>query len=460
MTIFVLSKTDKPLMPTSNIKKIRKLLKNNRAKIVKHEPLTVQLQYETTSYTQPIELTEDTGYQHIGLSVKSEKHEFFSAEYTLLPNEKEKHENQNRMYRRARRSRLRYRKPRFKNRNKPEKWIAPSLKNKADRHVDLYLKFKNICPITSVTLENGQFDTTALDAIQQGKPIPKNIGYQFGPRYGYDTLREAVFSRDNHRCLVCGKTNTVLRLHHVGFRNKDRSNRMSNLATVCEACHTPKNHKPNGKLWNLKPPKGTASAAFMNVVRWYIYNEITKSGDIPVHITYGAVTKRTRIDRNIEKSHANDAYCIGAFIPKHRTPTNYYQKRRRNNRILEKFFDAQYIDIRDHTKKKAAELSCNRTNRSIPRNNPNNERKYRGQKITKGKRYIRTKRHPVQAGDLITTKGYKVICKGTISYGSRVVLFRANNSPTGKAITVKTEQVKIIKHADGWISVSDPCYFI
>ena len=125
MTIFVISAEGERLMPTMNIRKIRKLLRSGRAKIVKHQPFTVQLLYDTTSGVQPVELSVDTGYQHIGVSLKSEKQEYVSAEYTLLKDEKQHHDDQRREVRRPRRNRKRYRKVRFDNRNKPEGWLAP-----------------------------------------------------------------------------------------------------------------------------------------------------------------------------------------------------------------------------------------------------------------------------------------------------------------------------------------------
>lgn len=449
MTTFVISKDGEKLMPTTNIRKIRRLLRSGRARIVCHDPFTVQLMYETTSGTQDIEFTEDTGYKNIGVSLKSEKHEYASADYALLKDEKKRHDDQRRGHRRPRRNRKRYRKARFDNRRKPEGWLAPSIRNKKDRHVDIFRKYYKVCPITKVTIEAGQFDPAVLDALEQGKPVPEGIDYQHGPRYGYDTLREAVFARDGYKCVCCGRSafrdGITLCVHHTGFRTGDRSNRMSNLASVCrDYCHTPANHKPGGKLWDLKPPKGTASAAFMNIVRWRIFEEIKAYG-IETHITYGALTKRTRKDLNIEKTHANDAYCMGDFRPKHRARTQHFEKRRRNNRILEKFYDAKYIDIHDGKVKKAAELGSDRNDRSVPRNNANNKRMYRGMKMSKGKRNIRTQRYSYQSGDVVLFSREKRIVKGTHNKGASVQLVGGGDISPKKLI--------LCYHAGGWKAV-------
>ncbi|MBQ6519269.1 MAG: RRXRR domain-containing protein, partial [Anaerolineaceae bacterium] len=46
-SVHVLSKTGKPLMPTIRFGRVRRLLKSGQAVIVKHEPFTIQLMYDT-----------------------------------------------------------------------------------------------------------------------------------------------------------------------------------------------------------------------------------------------------------------------------------------------------------------------------------------------------------------------------------------------------------------------------
>lgn len=447
MFIFVLALDGTKLMPTSNIKKVRKLLKSNRAIIYKYHPFTIQLQYESEKHTQPIEFTEDTGYQNIGVSMKSEKHEYVSNTRVLLKDEVERH-NDKQKYRRIKRNRKRYRAKRFDNRvaTKKKGWLAPSLKNKKEQHIKIFKMYDEVCPITSVTLEIGQFDTQVLKAVENGGPIPTGLDYQYGEQYGYDTLREAVFARDNHTCAICGKSikdGAILRIHHIGYWMGDRTNRMSNLLTVCTCCHTSKNHKLNGKLYGLKPIiKSFKDAAFMNSVKYQLYNEF-KELHPNVQITFGAITKRTRNDRNIVKTHANDAYCIGQYFPKHRCKSITYQKRRRNNRVLEKFYDAKYIDIRDNSKKSGKDLGCERTNRSEPRNSAKNLRLYHGEKLSKGRRNIRLVRYSLQPHDEVFFNTQKDIVVGVQNNGEYVKLKKAN-----KVVSIK--KVIPIRHCGGW----------
>ena len=115
MTIFVIAEDGTKLMPTTNVKKVRRFLRSGRAVICKHEPFTIKLCYKSKKHTQPIEFKQDAGYQNIGISICSQKHEYVSEERVLLKDEVERH-NDSRKYRRTRRNRKRYRAPRFDNR--------------------------------------------------------------------------------------------------------------------------------------------------------------------------------------------------------------------------------------------------------------------------------------------------------------------------------------------------------
>lgn len=450
MHVFIIANDGTKLMPTSNIKKVRKLLRTGKAIICKHSPFTIQLTYDSAKFTQPIEFKEDTGYQTIGVSSCSAKHEYVQEERILLKDEVEKH-NDCRKYRRARRNRLRYRKPRFNNRkatNQPG-WLAPSLKNKAHQHLRILQMYSAVMPITSVIVEVAQFDTQVLKAVQEGKPLPSGPDYQHGERYGYDTLREAVFARDGYKCICCKKSaikdNVILRAHHLGYWQNDRTNRLSNLASVCTKCHTSKNHKPSGVLYGLKPiTKSLSSAAFMNSVKYHIVELIKKEyPDIKVSVTFGSKTKRTRNDLNIEKTHANDAYCMGEYRPKHRARAITYQKRRRNNRVLEKFYDAKFRDTRDGSIKSGQQIGCNRTNRRELRNSNKNERFYRGEKISKGRRSIRRRRYELRPGDMVKYNNTQFIISGIHNNGTRAILKENKKS-------INTTKFQLVKHIGAW----------
>ena len=222
---------------------------------------------------------------------------------------------------------------------------------------------------------------------------------------------------------------------------------MSNLITVCDKCHTPKNHKPGGKLWNWKPKLAEfKGASYMTSIRWTLYNEVTALlPNSSVHITYGAKTKESRRKLDIKKSHVNDAYVMGLFCPKHRTKPVYFKKKRRNNRVLEKFYDAKYIDSRDGKKQSGQELFNGRINRNH-RKDSENLHLYRKLKVTKGKRSIRNKHYPIQPHDILLYQKKKYENAGCHNNGSRVILL-----PEKKSVALK--QLTIYQYAGGYYRV-------
>ena len=451
--VFVLACDGTRLMPTSRCR-ARKLLKAHKARIFKYQPFTIMLTYESERNTQPIELCMDTGSEHIGISIKSEKHEFVHARYDNLSDEKEKH-NAQRMYRRTRRNRLRYRKARFDNRRRPEGWTAPSVSHKKENHIHLFEMYAAVCPITSAVLEVGQFDPAAMQAYEEDGTILEGTDYQKGRKYQIANTREAVFVRDHYTCQVCGKSvkdGAVLAVHHILPRSKGGTDRLNNLLTVCTGCHTSGNHKPGGKLYGLKPVTGTfRDAAFMNIVRWQILNALREEfSDIDITHTYGSYTKASRRELGqLAKTHANDAYAMGTYHPKHRHQEEHFKKRRRNNRILSKFYDAKYLDIRDRSVKKGDQIGCNRTKRNVPRNNPSSERVFRGHKISKGYVSVRRCRYSVQSGDTVLFNGRKYVSKGVHCNGSRVILKNVN----GKDKSIAIAKIQCVKHVSGWQAV-------
>ena len=130
---------------------------------------------------------------------------------------------------------------------------------------------------------------------------------------------------------------------------------------------------------------------------------------------------------------------MGNFHPKHRSHLEHFKKRRRNNRVLEKFYDAVYIDTRDGTEKMGSQLGCNRTKRNIPRNNPNNERKYRGEKKAKGHRSIRKQHYTLSPGDKVwcSTDKKMYIVNGMQNNGATVQLRTTKVVPLDKLQPMK-----------------------
>ena len=133
--VYVISNNGQPLMPTERHGKVRRLLKEGKAKVVKRCPFTIQLLYETDSEVQKVNLGIDAGSKTIGVSATTEIKVLYESEVTLR-NDIVDLLSSRREFRRARRNRkTRYRKPRFDNRDRGEKWLAPSVRNKIETHL-------------------------------------------------------------------------------------------------------------------------------------------------------------------------------------------------------------------------------------------------------------------------------------------------------------------------------------
>ena len=67
MFVYVISKFGQPLIPTQRFGKVRRLLENKLARVVRRCPFTIQLLYETeTEIVQEIVLGQNTGSKHVG----------------------------------------------------------------------------------------------------------------------------------------------------------------------------------------------------------------------------------------------------------------------------------------------------------------------------------------------------------------------------------------------------------
>lgn len=117
MFVYVLDKDGQPLMPTSRFGKVRRMLRNKKAKVVKRCPFTIRLLYEPeTKIVQDIVLGVDTGSKRIGVACVGNDKVLYQAHVELRDDIKRKMDSR-RMYRKSRRNRkTRYRKCRFLNR--------------------------------------------------------------------------------------------------------------------------------------------------------------------------------------------------------------------------------------------------------------------------------------------------------------------------------------------------------
>ena len=317
-------------MPCSP-RKARKLLQDKKAKVVSRCPFTIQLLYGSSGYTQPITLGVDAGSKHIGLSATTEEEELYTTEIELRTDITELLADK-RQYRRDRRNRRRYRKARFNNRvhSKHKGWLAPSIEHKIQCHLQAVADVYQLLPVRNIIVEVASFD------IQKIKnPDIAGTDYQEGEQLGFWNVREYVLWRDGHSCQHCyGKSkDPALNVHHLESR-KTGGNAPNDLITLCETCHK-LYHK--GKITlSIKRGQSFRDAAFMGIMRWTFYNRL-KVLYPDVSLTYGYLTKNTRIKNGLKKTHCVDARCVSGHPLAQPLGIYYYRKKvRRHNRQIHK----------------------------------------------------------------------------------------------------------------------------
>lgn len=330
--IYVLNQNGQPLMPTKNHAKVRILLKSKKAKVIRRCPFTIQLMYSSTNHTQSINLGVDAGSKHIGISATTKNKVLFESDVELR-NDIVNLLSTRRQNRRTRRNRkTRYRKPRFDNRKRKDGWLAPSVQNKVDTHLTVIRKVHEILPVSKIIVEVASFD------IQKIKnPTIGGTEYQQGSQLDFWNVREYVLFRDNHTCQCCkGKSkDKILNVHHIESR-KTGGDAPNNLITLCETCHTGY-HKGTVNLpKRIKRGMSFKDASFMGIMRWAFYNKL-KEIYPNVSLTYGYITKNTRIENKLPKDHYIDARCISGNPKAVSDWGVYYQKKVRcHNRKIHK----------------------------------------------------------------------------------------------------------------------------
>ena len=383
MKIFVIGRNGLGLMPTTP-RKARILIKEGKARIVRKVPFTIQLTIKTGCATQQTHIGIDTGSQHIGAAVTTDREVLSKAEYSLRSSmEKKSLLETRKQYRRGRRYRkVRYRKPKYKphtkriyhrelidrtkvivdrngrrrtvhfkshwekkvigyTTNRREGWTPPSITSKIKHHIRIIGRYREaLPPKAALRIEAARFDTARIK-----DPSVHGGMYQRGRMYDYENVKAYVFDRGGYRCRVCGAlagskrsdgTTVKMTAHHIDFRSEGSTDNPDRMAAVCDACHTEKAHKPGGILYrwmleNKRFSRGYRDMTFMNILRRRLFKAFPDA-----EFTYGNITSADRKALGLEKSHANDAVAVA--FPDFRLvdteETVHYQQVRSRKRSL------------------------------------------------------------------------------------------------------------------------------
>jgi hypothetical protein len=388
VNVYVLNKRHEPLMPTTP-RAARKLIQNGKAKVVRKFPFTIQLTEAGGETKQGVICGVDTGYQNIGISVVSGKKELFSGELTL-ENKTSERLTERRMYRRLRRNKLWYRKPRFNNRKRKSLWLPPSVQRRFDCQTNFIKKVYSILPISELNIEVANFDIQKLN-----NPEIEGKEYQQGNLYGYENMKSFLLSREKGICQFCGKKFEAkhgIRIHHIIPRSEGGTDKPDNLSVLHEECHKELHRKHLEH--KLKKNKQYKPSIFMSIVQHRFKEAFPEA-----KIVFGYETKIKRIELELEKSHVNDAFVIADGNTQIRSETCGIKQKHRNNRAIQ----------------------LNR----------------------KGfKPSIRRRRYSIQPSDLIWVEGKKYIANGVYSYGKAVKCHDLKN----KVFNFGIKKVKEVFH--------------
>ena len=311
--VFVLNRSKKPLDMISHAK-ARILLKNRLAVVHKVYPFTIRLKDNSAvskdrSYTVKL----DPGSRTTGVAITDDKDSVVMlAELEHRGHLIKKNLDDRRAVRNSRRQRnTRYRPSRFLNRTKPEGWLAPSVKSRADNVINFIKKYKKLININKVMIEYVSFDVAQMTADSN----LIGTAYQQGPLY-QQKLRSFIFNRSNGKCVYCGAKATEI--DHVIPRANGGTDSTYNLVASCKACNERKSNlslKEFGKTMNkdyshLKPKKLPKDAAIVQSARNYMVKEITKLvSDTTTHPSW--LTKYNREQLVLPKEHYYDALSVG-----------------------------------------------------------------------------------------------------------------------------------------------------
>ena len=325
-------------MPTKRGNVVRHLLKRGEAKVIRYEPFTVMILCEVGHCVQAVTLGVDVGSKHIGLCASTKAKELYSAQVELRDDVSELL-TARREFRRGRRGRMHnwYRPARWQNRANEEGNAAlpPSIRHKADSHIRAIRFVCKLLPVVRIRLEIGKFDSQKI-----ANPGIQGEQYQQGTLAGWENLKAYAKWRDGYKCRVCGASsrkdpNVKLEVHHINRRADGGTDTPDNVVTLCHDCHEA-HHKGERKL-KLKRPPQHKGEAHMNAMKDYLVDTLMHyPWRKVVEVTYGYITAMRRREQGIEKSHANDAFCIAGNFEAERNLANVYEHHfvRRHQRSL------------------------------------------------------------------------------------------------------------------------------
>lgn len=358
--VFVVDRKGNPLMPTKRRGRVRHLLKEGKAVVIKTHPFTVKMKYDAGHYTQPMYEGIDSGRQNIGNAVSRENGENVLLEDVRTNNKSIKknlmkrkaHRQERRRNNRHSRQRkaihdgteikngdddkwhtdkdcksvkvsypaadnavthkvIRGKEGKFANRKRPDGWITPSARQIVQLTLNMVKETCSIMPIRRISFERVAFDFQKL--------ANQNIHaweYGKGPLYGFKTYKDCIYAEQQGKCPFCGKP--ITQYHHIIPRSAGGIDNVKNIIGLCDEHHTMV-HNDAAFAETLSDAKAGAEqeyyAGLLNSAVPALIEALSvycKEKGIELLITDGKTTRETRVKYGFDdkKDHCIDAYAI------------------------------------------------------------------------------------------------------------------------------------------------------
>ena len=317
----VYSSDGQPIMPCHPAR-ARQLLANSRA--VPHHikgifGIRLLDRSRADCQVQDVGLNVDPGSETTGFAITTDDDD---GQRTVLAAVELKHRaraikatmTSRRRHRNNRRSRLRYRAPRFDNRRRKPSTLPPSVDS---LRIDTMRVTNTLCriyPISNISIERNKFDPQLM-----ANPDIKSVEYQRGTLFGWQ-VRAYVLERDGGRCAYCLRSQVRLELDHVRPRATG-SDRVDNLVTCCRDCNVKKANQPIEQFLADQPEllkrivkqlqrSNLAGAAHVNAALPAIVRDLWQLG-LSLSSADAASVSWARKQLNVPKTHCYDAALQG-----------------------------------------------------------------------------------------------------------------------------------------------------
>ena len=410
-TVYILNRKGKPLMPTTRCGHVRKLLDVKKAVVVKKNPFTIRLKYDTPDGVQDVFAGIDSGRENIGsgasdedgnclylgeLKTNNKSIKLKMTERAGFRRERRRHDRQSKQ-RKARhdgmeirngqdsicRSRIecksvaisyptaeeavehkiiRGKEGKFANRKRPNGWITPSARQLVQMHLNVLKDMCKIMPVSHITLERVAFDFQKLENEDIND-------WNHGRLYGYETAHDYIDDVQGGRCLCCGKDKIDF-YHHIVPRHKGGSDKVSNIAGLCWDCHYgPKGvhncQETQDRLSELKAEANRSyKVSLLNSVIPVLIEEMSAycvQNGIEFSVCEGHQTAKMREIYDLPKDHCVDGYAISLVgrsdlavsMMSDRVHSQQRYKKKSNNNIQKRnhreyYFDDKLVAVNRH----------------------------------------------------------------------------------------------------------------